>query len=169
MPASSLAVGILEVSRVRLISVMLAEGEMRDGEGERTTEGIRPCFPLGFTSLSEMIVIKGVDSSSAGLGGATGGKVGLEAMTVIVSPSFTAYSFNNLLSASALPFSSSRCEDAGGKEGFASARSDLIDDIKSVGGTGSDAVTGGFKDLKVRVKRASDTTSGRTHTTSETF
>jgi len=67
---------------------------------------------------------------------------------LIVSPSFTAYSFSNLLSASALPFKSSLCASTGGAWGCL-ATSFFTVEIGSAGDTGMVTEKGGFRDLNV--------------------
>lgn len=92
--ASDEAVGIEEVSRVRLISSGLEfsfDGITDDGEGERTTEGIGEAemesgavMTFGFQVLPGLII------------------------KLIVSPSLILYSLRSLASASALPLSKRR-------------------------------------------------------------
>ena len=92
--ASDEAVGIEEVSRVRLISNSLDfsfDGVIDDGEGERTTEGIGGAemesgevMTFGFQVLPGLII------------------------KLIVSPSLILYSLRSLASASALPLSKRR-------------------------------------------------------------
>jgi hypothetical protein len=69
-------------------------------------------------------------------------------MRLIVSPSWTAYSFSSLASASALPFSRSRCASAGGARGWA-AMWPLMADMESAGDTGMVIENGGLRDLNV--------------------
>ena len=69
-------------------------------------------------------------------------------MRLIVSPSWTLYSFSNFASANALPFKRSRCAEAGGARGW-SAIWVLMEDMGSAGETGMVIVNGGLRDLNV--------------------
>lgn len=69
-------------------------------------------------------------------------------MRLIVSPSWTLYSFSSLASASALPFRRSRCAEAGGARGW-SAIWVLMEDMGSAGETGMVMENGGLRDLNV--------------------
>lgn len=134
------------------ISWGFSRGE--DGVGDRTTEGMRVCprFFSGAAEVSDDVSGGGAtDSSSAGgdswdLAGShwTPGLT----MRLIVSPSWTAYSFSSLASASALPFSRSRCASAGGARGWA-AMWPLMADMESAGDTGMVIENGGLRDLNV--------------------
>lgn len=105
---------MLEVSRTRGISTSFSPGDgVIDGEGDRTTEGIRPCPDLVFVSGSGNNII---DSFPLSLGMETAGTAALEGsqsnpgLTIkfTVSPSLTLYSFNNFPSANAFPLRSRR-------------------------------------------------------------
>jgi hypothetical protein len=144
---SAEAVGIEDVSSVRLISGGLLyslDSDTDEGEGERTTEGIRAC--PGFRS-------SGMDMESAVLA-ALGSQVcpGL-IIKLTMSPSLILYSLRSLGSASALPLSTRRCASACGARGWEASK-DLMDWMVSVGWTGSVNDWGGFNDLNVRVIEA---------------
>ena len=126
------AVGMEEVSNVRLISCGLASGsrETIDGDGERMIDGVRVCLNPVVSFGRESEVDDGFMSGPNNKGFVSGSgedlgktvcvgsqlKPGLT-IKFIVSPSFTLYSFNNLLSASAFPLSKRRCASAGGARG----------------------------------------------------
>lgn len=91
------------------------------------------------------------DSNSEGssLGLATGShSTPCFTMRLIVSPSWTLYSFSSLASTSALPFRRSRCAEAGGARGW-SAIWILMEDMGSAGETGMVMENGGLRDLNV--------------------
>ena len=69
-------------------------------------------------------------------------------MRLIVSPSWTLYSFSSLASANALPLRRSRCAEARGARGW-SAIWVLMDDMGSAGETGMVMENGGLRDLNV--------------------
>ena len=126
---------------------------------DRTTEGMRVWPRLfsvaGGAALSDAISVscKGgaPDSNSEGssLGLATGShSTPGFTMRLIVSPSWTLYSFSSLASANALPFRRSRCAGAGGARGW-SAIWVLMEDMGSAGETGMVMENGGLRDLNV--------------------
>jgi hypothetical protein len=67
---------------------------------------------------------------------------------LMVSPSWTLYSFSSLASASALPFRRRRCAAAGGARGCAAIWV-LRADMGSAGDTGRVMENGGLRDLNV--------------------
>ena len=119
-----------------------------DGEGERTTEGMRWCLPLlgaPVAGLSDEDAWPSTDSEGGvgervmlvGLGmGLEGSQLvpGLT-MRLITSPSLMLYSLRSLLSARAFPLRRSLCASAGGAEGCESASWDLRVLMVSVGWT----------------------------------
>src|SRR5712671_3814934 len=142
------------------ISCGFSRGEDGVGEGERTTEGMRPCprlFSVGGVGLSDAVSGRGAPESSSREGGGGGGDswglVGSHStpgltMRLMASPSWTLYSFSSLASASALPFRRRRCASAGGAWGWAAIWV-LMEDMGSVGDTGMVIENGGLRDLKV--------------------
>lgn len=135
--------GRCDVSRVSGIGDGLSERGKEDveGDGDRTTEGIRPCLPVLVDPASGSSFIETSPPASfptallgSGVAGAgavqSHSKLGFN-MRFTVSPSFTGYSFNSFPSASAFPRSKRRCASAGGAPGCV-ARIALMDDMVSV-------------------------------------
>lgn len=127
--------GITLLSSVSRMSFSTKPGTSLEGDGDRTTDGIRWCrdgFDPG-VGLSERggfpppRDISGVDKDGEGDGEAA--KAGLDGsqsnpgliIKLTVSPSLTLYSFKSFPSARALPFRSRRCASAGGAEGSAAS------------------------------------------------
>ncbi len=126
---------------------------------DRTTEGIRLCPRFisfsGGAGLSDAVSVscKGGTPDSNSEGSSLGLAMGSHStpgftMRLIVSPSWTLYSFSSLVSANALPFKRSRCAEAGGAWGW-SAIWVLMEDMGSAGETGMVMENGGLRDLKV--------------------
>lgn len=112
-------------------------GNSPDGEGDKTTDGIRWCLDcdcagLGLgskeragllpTTCSELIEGDREDGEADGAGGVGGGFVGSQTnpgltIKLTVSPSLTLYSLRSFASARAFPLRRSRCASAGGAEG----------------------------------------------------
>ena len=119
--------GIVEVSSTSGMSTNVSPGVgVSDGDGDSTTDGIRPCPLRVFvgSGLGSSVIPssffpspwKGDEGEAAGAGATLDGshsKPGL-IMRLMVSPSLTAYSWRSFASARALPFSRSRCASAGG-------------------------------------------------------
>lgn len=115
---SALAVGILDVSSVRFISLglssLLGLGIVWEGEGDKTTEGIREwlwCVPL--------VLSEAIDGDVVGDGASKSGFQVDPGFTtkLTISPSRILYSFRSLVSARALPFNKRRWMSAGGAFG----------------------------------------------------
>ena len=131
-------------------------GFSRGDDGvERTTEGMRlwpRFFSAGAAGLSDAVCSGGGapdDSNSEGLLAVVGShSTPGFTMRLIVSPSWTLYSFSSLASASALPFKRSRCAEAGGARGW-SAIWVLMEEMGSAGETGMVVENGGLRDLNV--------------------
>lgn len=128
------------MSKTRGISTSFSsERGAREGEGDNTTEGIRlwPCLDFESLDSGMRVIVTGAVSVlfSSGFDVAVGShwKPGFT-IKFTVSPSLTSYSFNNLASARALPFSSSLWTSVGGAPGSA-ASCDLMDCMVSVGCT----------------------------------
>ncbi len=116
---------------------------------DRTTEGIRLCPRFisfsGGAGLSDAVSVscKGGTPDSNSEGSSLGLAMGSHStpgftMRLIVSPSWTLYSFSSLVSANALPFKRSRCAEAGGAWGW-SAIWVLMEDMGSAGETANQA------------------------------
>ena len=126
---------------------------------DRTTEGMRlwrRFFSVsGGAGLSDAVCVscKRGASDSNREGSSLGLAIGSHStpgftMRLIVSPSWTLYSFSSLASASALPFKRSRCAEAEGARGW-SAIWVLMEDMESAGETGMVMENGGLRDLNV--------------------
>lgn len=134
---------MLEVSSTRGMSTTFSSGSAdRDGEGDSTTEGIRPWPLVGLVGSGSSVI--GLSSSEfvfpTGVGGVTVvapdatllGSHWNPGLTIKlrVSPSLTSYSLSSFPSAKALPFKRRRWTSAGGAPAsFASW--DLIADMVS--------------------------------------
>lgn len=155
--------GIVEVSRVRLISRGFSCSEIGDppeGEGDKTIDGARPCLfgmlncGCGFVSIgdgegaveageSDIVAVAEVDVGLEGSQSKPGFTIRLT-----VSPSCTLYSFKSFPPASAFPLSKRRwVSDGGAPDCVASC--DLMDEIESVSWTEREYDLGGLVDLKV--------------------
>ena len=132
-----------------------------DGVGERTTEGMRvwPRFLSlsgGAPGLSDAVFGRGTPDSNSEDGWGWSSLVSAVGshstpgftIRLMVSPSWTLYSFSSLASASALPFRRSRCAAAGGAWGCAAIWV-LRADMGSAGDTGMVMENGGLRDLNV--------------------
>lgn len=166
-PACSLAVGMPEVSNVSGMSAgFSSSGDVEDGEGESTTDGMRVCPRFGAdvtVSPAGVVIVTigggsvvGLDIADDGVGAGAGeeavGSQDTPGLTerLSVSPSLTGYSLRSLVSARALPLSRRRCASAGGAPGDAASWA-LIVEIASEGETASVKLCAGFSDLNVTV------------------
>ena len=121
-------VGMADVSKVSAISKGFSfslDGETFEGDGDNTMDGARPCllWILSFGLESEGV---GKGDGRCGDGGiGVFAAIGLEGsqlcpgliIRLMISPSFTLYSFKSFPSARALPLRRRRCASGEGAEG----------------------------------------------------
>ena len=127
---------MVEVSMVRVMScgfeLPSGSSEARDGEGDKTMEGVRVCLCPAESFVADSM------SNGAISGPEVGNEVFVESQSkpgltikFMVSPSFTSYSLRSFVSTRAFPLRSKRCASAGGARGWA-ARWDLMSEMVSV-------------------------------------
>lgn len=125
-----------------MISFSATPGVSLDGDGDKTTEGMRWCldddagFGLGDREIERPLFAPG-DTGAEGEDSMADDFVGSQSkpgliIRLMVSPSLTMYSLSNLLSASAFPLRTRRKASAGGAEGWDASWA-LMEEIVSVG------------------------------------
>jgi len=145
------------LSSVNKISFSVTPGDSLEGEGDKTTEGIRWCPRLepGVEPSVEACLLFSEDIEDDAVGGEEigvtfdGSQSNPGLMTkLMVSPSLIGYSCKSFPSASAFPFRRRRWTSAGGAEGC-DASCVFMEDMVSVGCTDMVKVACGLEDLKV--------------------